>query len=173
MNSSIAIDESEQLQLLGDPVTAQARKIIQDKAKQEPILKPYGIAYIATGMVFLAIDAIWLTVSAQRLYRPLMGGLLADSFRLAPATLFYLIYIAGIVVFAIVPAFSSGRWATATFYGVFLGFFAYATYDLTNQATLKNWPVAVTIVDLCWGTFLTAIAATAGFLITRAFTSVS
>ncbi len=134
-------------------------------------MKTYGIAYITTGLVFLAIDAIWLSVAAQRLYRPLMGDMLVDNFRLAPAALFYLIYIAGIVVFAIAPALASGRWTTATFYGAFLGLVAYATYDLTNQATLKNWPVAVTIVDLCWGTFLTAIAATAGFLITRAFRS--
>lgn len=136
-------------------------------------MKTYGIAYVATGLVFLAIDAIWLTVAAQRLYRPLMGEMLVESFRLAPAMLFYFIYIAGIVVFAIVPALASDRWTTATSYGAFLGLFAYATYDLTNQATLKNWPVMVTIADLCWGTFLTAVAATAGFLITRAFTSAS
>lgn len=136
-------------------------------------MKTYGIAYIATGLVFLAIDAIWLTVAAQRLYRPLMGDMLVESFRLAPAALFYFIYIAGIVVFAIAPAFSSDRWTTATSYGAFLGLFAYATYDLTNQATLKNWPVIVTVVDLGWGTFVTAVAATAGFLITRAFTSAS
>jgi uncharacterized membrane protein len=134
-------------------------------------LKTYGIAYIATAFVFLAIDAIWLTIAAQRLYRPLMGDMLVEGFRLAPAALFYLIYIAGIVVFAIVPALASDRWTTATSYGAFLGLFAYATYDLTNQATLKNWPVTVTVADLCWGTFLTAVAATAGFLITRALSS--
>lgn len=134
-------------------------------------MKTYGIAYIATGLVFLAIDAVWLTLAAQRLYRPLMGDMLVDSFRLAPAALFYLIYIAGIVVFAIAPALASERWTTAMSYGAFLGLFAYATYDLTNQATLKNWPLAVTVADLCWGTFLTAVAATGGFLITRAFTS--
>ena len=136
-------------------------------------MKTYGIAYVATGLVFLAIDAIWLTVAAQRLYRPLMGEILVESFRLAPAMLFYFIYIAGIVVFAIVPALAIDRWTTATSFGAFLGLFAYATYDLTNQATLKNWPVMVTVADLCWGTFLTAVAATAGFLITRAFTSAS
>lgn len=136
-------------------------------------MKTYGIAYVATGLVFLAIDAIWLTAAAQRLYRPLMGDMLVDGFRLAPAVLFYLVYIAGIVVFAIVPALVSDRWTTATSYGAFLGLFAYATYDLTNQATLKNWPVMVTVADLCWGTFLTAVAAAAGFLITRAFTSAS
>lgn len=134
-------------------------------------MKTYGIAYIATAFVFLAIDAIWLTIAAQRLYRPLMGDMLVEGFRLAPAALFYLIYIAGIVVFAIVPALASDRWTTATSYGAFLGLFAYATYDLTNQATLKNWPVTVTVADLCWGTFLTAVAATAGFLITRALSS--
>lgn len=136
-------------------------------------MKTYGIAYVATGLVFLAIDAIWLTVAAQRLYRPLMGDMLVDGFRLAPAVLFYLVYIAGIVVFAILPALASDRWTTATSFGSFLGLFAYATYDLTNQATLKNWPIMVTVADLCWGTFLTAVAATAGFFITRAFTSAS
>ncbi|CAH1669493.1 DUF2177 family protein [Chelatococcus asaccharovorans] len=136
-------------------------------------MKSYGLAYIATGLVFLVIDAIWLTVAAQRFYRPLMGEMLLEGFRLIPAILFYVIYIGGIVVFAIAPAFATGRWTTATVYGAMLGLFAYATYDLTNQATLRNWPVIVTIVDLSWGTFLTALAATTGFLITRAFTSAS
>lgn len=136
-------------------------------------MKTYGIAYVATGVVFLAIDAIWLTLAAQRLYRPLMGDMLLESFRLVPAMLFYLVYIAGIVVFAVAPALASERWTTAALYGAVLGFFAYATYDLTNQATLRNWPVAVTVADLCWGTFLTASAATAGFLVARAFTASS
>lgn len=137
------------------------------------LLKTYGIAYVATGVVFLAIDAVWLTLAAQRLYRPLMGEMLVENFRLVPAMLFYLIYIAGIVAFAVAPALASGRWTTAALYGAFLGLFAYATYDLTNQATLRNWPVVVTVADLCWGTFVTASAATVGFLITRAFTASS
>lgn len=132
-------------------------------------MKTYGIAYVATGLAFLAIDAIWLTVAAQRFYRPLMGEMLLESFRLVPAVVFYLIYIAGIVAFAVAPAFASDRWTTATSYGAFLGLFAYATYDLTNQATLRNWPLTVTIADICWGIFLTAFAATLGFLITRSF----
>jgi len=131
-------------------------------------LKTYGIAYLSTGLVFLAIDAIWLTLSAQRLYRPLMGDMLLDSFRLVPAALFYLVYVAGVVVFAIAPALASDRWTTALVLGAFLGLFAYSTYDLTNQATLRNWPITVTIADLCWGTFLTGLSATAGFWITRA-----
>lgn len=136
----------------------------------KPTLKTYGIAYATTLVVFLAIDALWLTLAAQRLYRPLMGGMLLEGFSLVPAALFYVIYIAGIVVFAITPALSSGRWATAMLHGAFLGFVAYATYDLTNQATLRHWPLAVTIADLCWGTFLTATAATIGFLLTHALT---
>lgn len=148
-----------------------ARKIITAGTGKEHVLKTYGIAYVATGLVFLAIDAVWLTLAAQRLYRPLMGEMLVESFRLVPAMLFYLIYIAGIVVFAIAPALATERWTTAASYGAFLGLFAYATYDLTNQATLRDWPVAVTVADLCWGTFLTASAATIGFLITRAFTA--
>jgi uncharacterized membrane protein len=135
------------------------------------LLKSYFIAYVATGVVFLAIDAIWLTFATQRLYRPLMGDMLVESFRFVPAMLFYLIYIAGIVVFAIAPAMESGRWITATAYGAFLGLFAYATYDLTNQATLRDWPVMITIIDMLWGTFLTAFAATLGFLIARALSS--
>ncbi len=136
-------------------------------------MKAFGIAYIATGAVFLAIDAVWLKLAAQRLYRPLMGDMLVDNFKLLPALLFYLVYIAGIVIFAISPAFGTERWTTATGYGALLGFLAYATYDLTNQATLRNWPVLVTIVDLSWGTFLTAFAATTGFLIVRGFISAS
>lgn len=132
-------------------------------------MKAYGIAYVATAVVFLGLDVIWLRLAAQRLYRPLMGDMLLARFSLAPAALFYVIYIAGIVLFAVSPAFATGRWTTSAFYGACLGFLAYATYDLTNQATLKNWPVAVTIADLCWGTFLTAAAAAAGYLVARAF----
>jgi uncharacterized membrane protein len=132
-------------------------------------LKTYAIAYLATGLVFLAADATWLTLAAQKLYRPLIGNMMLESFRLVPAMLFYLIYVAGIVVFAVAPALASDRWTTAALYGALLGLVAYAAYDLTNQATLRNWPIAVTIIDMCWGIFVTASAATAGFLITRAF----
>lgn len=130
-------------------------------------MKTYGIAYIATGLVFLAVDAVWLTLATPRLYRPLMGDMLVTDFKLLPAVLFYLIYVGGIVVFAISPALAAERWTTATVYGALIGFLAYATYDLTNQATLQNWPVMVTIADMCWGTFVTGLAATAGYLITR------
>ncbi|MCO5070212.1 MAG: DUF2177 family protein [Rhizobiaceae bacterium] len=129
----------------------------------------YVVAYVSTMVIFLAIDAVWLTTMSSRLYRQYLGDLLAESFNPTPAVLFYLIYVAGIVVFAISPAFGSGRWTTAALYGGMLGFLAYATYDLTNHATLRGWPAVITVADLCWGSALTAVAAAGGFLVTRYF----
>ncbi|MEZ5780100.1 MAG: DUF2177 family protein [Rhizobiaceae bacterium] len=129
----------------------------------------YVVAYVSTMVIFLAIDAVWLTTMSSRLYRQYLGDLLAESFNPTPAVLFYLIYVAGIVMFAISPAFASGRWTTAALYGGMLGFLAYATYDLTNHATLRGWPAVITVADLCWGSALTAVAAAGGFLVTRYF----
>ena len=125
------------------------------------------IAYIATGVAFLGLDAVWLSFAANRLYRPQIGGLMLDKFSVPPAALFYLIYIGGIVFFAIAPALASGRWTAALVRGALLGCLAYATYDLTNQATLKGWSTTVTIADLCWGTFVTGAAASVGFVVLK------
>jgi uncharacterized membrane protein len=127
--------------------------------------RTYLTAYAATAVAFLAVDSVWLSVMASQLYRPLLGDLLAEDFDLAAAALFYVIYVGGIVFFAIRPALESGRAATAALNGAIFGLCAYRTYDLTNQATLKNWPTLITVADLCWGTFLTATAATIGFLV--------
>src|SRR5262245_38603965 len=116
-----------------------------------------GTAF-ATAISFLALDSIWLSLAASRLYRPRLGSLLLERFNMAPAAAFYLIYLAGILVFAIAPALVTGRWTTALMRGAMLGLVAYATYDLTNQATLRGWLVTVTIADLCWGSFVTATA---------------
>ena len=129
----------------------------------------HAVAYATTLIVFLAIDAVWLMTMSQRLYRRYIGDILVDSFNPAPAALFYLIYVAGILVFATAPAFSSGRWTTAAINGALFGFFAYATYDLTNQATIRGWPTIMTVADICWGSLLSAVAATVGFLFTRYF----
>jgi uncharacterized membrane protein len=133
-------------------------------------IRHYATAYVSTAVVFLVLDAIWLTTMADRLYRPAMGSIMLERFALAPAVAFYLIYVAGVVVFAVTPALQSGRWVTALGYGAMLGLMAYATYDLTNQATLKNWSWTVTIADLCWGTFVTAVSAAAAARITMAVT---
>lgn len=130
-------------------------------------MNQYTIAYLATAIVFVAIDTIWLTVTAERLYREHLADLLADRFDWAPAALFYLVYAAGIVVFAVSPALKADHWPTAAVRGALLGLCAYATYDLTNQATIREWPPVVTVIDLWWGTTLTATTATCGYLIAR------
>ena len=131
-------------------------------------MKIYVLAYLATGIVFLGCDIVWLSVTGSSLYRPLLGDLLLERFRPTPAVTFYLVYMAGIVFFATSPAIASGRWTAALVNGAVLGFVAYATYDLTNQATLRAWSTTITILDLCWGTVLTAVAATLGYLIANA-----
>src|SRR5882672_3608643 len=131
-------------------------------------MKIYVLSYVATALVFVAIDAVWLTLMSNALYRPLLGGILLEKLNKAPAVLFYLLYFGGIVYFAITPAIASGRWITALYNGALFGFFAYATYDLTNQATLKVWSTVITVADLCWGTALTAVAAALGYLIANA-----
>lgn len=132
-------------------------------------MKSYVVAYLAAGIVFLVIDAMWLTAMADTLYRPLLGDRLEPQFRLAPAIVFYLIYVGGIVFFAVMPALAGGGLARAALNGAALGFVAYATYDLTNHATLRDWPLAVTLADISWGVFVTAVGASSGFLAARRF----
>ncbi len=132
---------------------------------------PYLIAYIATGIAFAAIDAVWLRSMAERLYRPEIGALMADNFRLGPAIVFYLLYIGGILYFAVLPALQSGGWQRALVSGAVLGFLCYMTYDLTNFATLKVWSVKVTILDIIWGSVLTGASAAIGTAVTQAVAS--
>lgn len=126
-------------------------------------LPQIAIAYVATALAFLALDAVWLSTMAERLYRPAIGHLMAERFAVAPAALFYVIYIGGIVFFAIAPALEARRpVVSALGHGALLGLLAYATFDLTSQAVLKDWPWHVTLADLAWGAFVTAMAAAAG-----------
>jgi len=108
-----------------------------------------------TAVVFMAIDAVWLITMAPRLYQPTIGHLLAAEPDLLAAVIFYAIYIAGMVVFTVRPHQRDERLWDAALRGGLFGFVAYATYDLTNQATMVNWPWMVTAIDLLWGTFLT------------------
>lgn len=128
------------------------------------------IAYFATAIVFFAVDFIWIGVIARRFYRDQLGDLMADPIRINWAVAFYLIYVAGIVWFAVRPALDGGGWKMAVLNGVLFGFFCYATYDMTNMATLKGWPLKMSLVDMAWGTAMTGFAAFAGFYITRAVT---
>jgi uncharacterized membrane protein len=129
------------------------------------------IAYAATAVVFLIGDMIWLGFVARDFYRNQMGDLMAPNVSLTAAVAFYLLYIVGVVYFAVGPALTAGSWTTALISGLILGLIAYATYDLTNLATTRDWPAALAFVDLAWGATLTAIASTAGFFITRALSS--
>ncbi len=132
-------------------------------------MKTLAAAYVAASLCMLVLDVIWLSTMARVLYRPHLGDILLENFRLAPAIVFYFVYVAGIVFLAINPALrTGGNWQQAALYGAALGLVAYATYDLTNQATLKTWSTIVTVADICWGTFITAASATAGFLAARA-----
>ena len=124
------------------------------------------IAYVSVLVVFAALDFTWLTLTGPTLYRPALAPLLADTVQAAPAIAFYMIYLAGLVFFAVWPATRSGAWTTALLNGAALGLVAYATYDLTNQATLRVWSFKVTILDLCWGAFASALAATVSYWIT-------
>jgi len=127
------------------------------------VIGRYLAAYLGAGLAFAGLDAIWLTLTGATLYRPALHAVLVAGFRPVPAVLFYLIYLIGVVVFAVAPAMRDGRWRAATAKGALFGFFAYATYDLTNQATLVVWATRITLLDLAWGTVLTAIGASAGY----------
>ncbi len=120
-------------------------------------------AYIGSGVAFAAVDFVWLTTMTDRLYKPVIGPIMAPKVDMTAAVAFYLIMIGGIVFLAIAPALKEGAWTRAALNGAVLGFVAYATYDLTNQATLAAWDVKLTILDLIWGTLLTTVAASAGY----------
>jgi uncharacterized membrane protein len=127
-----------------------------------------AVAFAGTAVAFGAMDAVWLTLTNAPLYRPTLAPILADQVRLVPAVIFYVIYLAGVVQFAIKPALLAKRWQRAAQLGGAFGFVAYATYDFTNQATLKVWSTTITALDLGWGVFATAVAASAGYLAVRA-----
>jgi uncharacterized membrane protein len=128
----------------------------------------YALAYMSTGIAFAAIDSVWLRNMYTRLYKPEIGELLLSGFRTGPVIAFYLLYILGIVIFAVGPALRSNQWQAALVQGALFGFFCYMTYDLTNHATLKVWSTKITLLDIIWGTTLTGLAALAGWWATTA-----
>jgi uncharacterized membrane protein len=131
-------------------------------------MKAFILSYVVSGIVFLALDAVWLWFMGGALYRAQLGNLVLERFLLAPAIAFYLLYPVGIAVFAVAPALqaASGVWALG--YGLLFGFLAYCTYNLTNMATLRGWSPVVTGIDIAWGTLATGAAALAGYWIMRA-----
>ena len=115
-------------------------------------IKLYAIALT----IFFAIDMMWLGVVAKNFYRSQIGTLMKSNPNWTAAIIFYLIFIVGLVVFVITPAVEKGSWTHALLFGALFGFVCYATYDLTNLAVAKDWPLLVTIVDLAWGAVLAA-----------------
>ena len=132
------------------------------------MIAKYATAYIATGLAFAIIDSFWLRTMYTRLYKPEIGELMMrGGFRMGPAVAFYLLYILGMMIFAVVPAFAAGRWQVALVQGAMFGFFCYMTYDLTNHATMKIWSTKVTVLDIMWGTILTGSASAVGYAVTN------
>lgn len=127
----------------------------------------YVKLYALTFLGFLVIDMLWLGVVARRFYKQHLGELLADPPNWIAAILFYLLFIVGMLVFAVLPGLEANSLKRALLLGAFFGFITYATYDLTNLATIKNWPVIVTIVDMTWGTVLALIVSGIGFMAGR------
>ena len=126
----------------------------------------YGVAYLATMLVMLLLDTLWIGFIAADMYQAGIGHLMAAEPNLIAALVFYIIFIAGLMVFAIVPATSTkSTLILASLYG----FFTYSTYEFTNMATLKSWPVGMSMVDIAWGIFISAASATVGKLVFKRF----
>jgi len=123
------------------------------------LLALYGI----TTAVFVAIDFVWLSLVTPRFYQPYLGELLAPQPRLWVAAGFYLLYVVGILALAVIPGLREGSVVAALWRGALFGFLAYATYDLTNLATIRGWPWQVAAVDMAWGTALNGVVTVAGF----------
>jgi len=126
-------------------------------------------SYLAALAVFFLADMVWLGTMSSRLYKPTLGDILLTNVSLLPAVAFYLLYPVGLVVFAIQPALKSGSVGTAFGLGALFGLFTSATYDLTNQATLRNWTTTLTLADMAWGCFLGGISAAFAYWIVNRF----
>lgn len=123
--------------------------------------------YALTIPVFFIIDLLWLGVIAKGFYRRNLEFIMSPQVNWAAAVIFYLVYITGIIFFAVRPAVNSGSLAQAAYLGALFGFFTYATYDLTNLATLKDWPIAVVMVDILWGICLCTLVSIASFFMSK------
>jgi uncharacterized membrane protein len=127
----------------------------------------YAIIYAAILVPFGLLDAVWLSVMGKVLYKPTLGDILLPTVNLPPAIVFYLLYPIGIMVFAVMPALKAGSVTPALMYAALFGALAYATYDLTNFATLRNWTLQITLFDIVWGGFASAVAAAVSYYVAR------
>jgi len=131
-------------------------------------IKVVLIGYLLTFIVFLIIDMLWLGVVAKNLYQKYLGGFLSENVNWTAAIIFYLLYVVGISIFAIYPSVDKDSVSNAILMGALFGFFTYATYDLTNLATLKGWPIPIVIIDIIWGIVLsTSVSVISYFIINK------
>ena len=130
----------------------------------------YPVAWIVAAVVFAGMDATWLSVMTSRLYRPLIGQHLAARFDYGAAIAFYLLYITGLVILAVAPALEKRSLIKALQLGAILGLVAYGAYDLTNQASLKDWDIRLTLADMAWGAVASSAGAAAAYLAAARFT---
>jgi len=124
-------------------------------------------SYVVAFLIFLIIDMFWLGLVAKNIYAKYLGEFMSPKVKWVAAILFYLLFIVGLVFFVIQPALLKSSWSYALLAGMLFGLISYATYDLTNLATLNNWPITITIIDLIWGTFLGGTVSLLTFLLVR------
>ena len=142
-------------------IPARVRFVVGCAQGEEAGLRALVVAYLAALAVFCGLDLVWLSYAGEAIYRPAIGELMRSGFDAPAAVAFYVIYVGGLVVLSIRPAAALTQ---AVSRGAVYGFCAYATYDLTNQATLRHWPVTLSVIDMAWGTLLSAVAAACGYL---------
>jgi len=126
-------------------------------------MAPILVGWVSAALAFLALDALWLSQMVPRLYQPLLGDIMRPQLNIAAAAAFYAIYTFGVAYLAVLPALEKDSLTRALLYGAALGLVAYATYNLTNLATLRAWDIRLTLTDMTWGVVATAIAACAGY----------
>lgn len=130
-------------------------------------IKSILLSYLLTFIVFMILNMLWLGIIAKNLYQKDLGGFLTDSVNWTAVIIFYFIYVIGISIFAIYPAVNKDSVFNAILMGALFGVFTYATYDLTNLATLKGWPLPIVFIDVLWGAVLSAIVSLSGFYISK------
>ncbi|WP_372792674.1 DUF2177 family protein [Lutibacter sp.] len=130
-------------------------------------IKSVIFSYLLTFAVFLVVDMLWLGIIAKSIYQKYLGSFLTDTVNWTAAIIFYVIYVVGISIFSIYPSVNKDSVSHAILMGALFGFFTYATYDLTNLATLKNWPLTIVFIDIIWGSVLSAVVSFSGFYIVK------
>jgi uncharacterized membrane protein len=127
------------------------------------------LIYAIATVIFFGLDMLWLGGIAKNLYRQKLGFILSDEVNWIAAFTFYFLYIAGILFFAVLPGLKEGNWQTTLTNGAVFGFMCYATYDLTNMATVKNWPLSIVVIDMVWGTVLTGSVSVLTYSVAKKF----